>query len=159
SGKILLSYLDVVVSDESSNVASYGVGSTVGIRDVSGQTNNRNLQWSYNLAVITNGLNLLFTQPNHPPVANNDSATTAENRPISINVKANDTDQDGDPITLSSVTQGTNGFVSTNVSGTVSYSPATNFYGVDSFAYVITDGQGGSATGLVTVTVLHVNQP
>jgi len=58
SNQILLSYLDVVVSDD----PSYGNGAfaTVGIRDTNGQTNNRNLLWSYNQAVITNGENRML---------------------------------------------------------------------------------------------------
>src|SRR5262245_39276864 len=53
SHQILLSYLDVIVSDD----PSYGNGAfaTVGIRDTDGQTNNRNLLWSQNEAVVTNG--------------------------------------------------------------------------------------------------------
>src|SRR5258706_10713027 len=57
--KILFSYFDAVISDETTlppNAASLGVGATVGIRDTSGQSNGRNLEWSYNQAVITNGL-------------------------------------------------------------------------------------------------------
>src|SRR5262245_9600693 len=67
SNQILLSYLDVVVSDDS----SYGNGAfaTVGIRDLNGQTNNRNLMWSHNQGVVTNGENILFTRPNHAPLA------------------------------------------------------------------------------------------
>ncbi len=67
SDQILFSYFDAVVSDESTPVASLGVGATVGIRDVNGQTNNRNLDWSFNQPVITNGLNLLFSPPARPP--------------------------------------------------------------------------------------------
>ena len=157
SNKILLSYFDAVVSDESTLAASLGAGATVGIRDLSGQTNNRNLQWSYNQPVITNGLNLLFSPPNHPPVVNDDSVTIPEDTPITITVKSNDTDPDSDPLTLVSAAQGTNGTVTTNVSGSVTYRPATNFFGTDHFTYVITDGLGGFATGLVTVTVTAVN--
>src|SRR2546426_12509597 len=58
SNQILFSYLQVTVV-ETNPVASKGFGATVGIRDVSGQSNNRNLQWSFNQAVITNGLNVL----------------------------------------------------------------------------------------------------
>jgi len=62
SNRILFSYLQLVVV-ESSLVSSLGAGATVGIRGISGQTNNRNLQWSYNRPVISNGLNLLFVPP------------------------------------------------------------------------------------------------
>jgi hypothetical protein len=157
SNRILFSYLDATVSDESIPTASLGIGATVGIRDTSGQSNGRNLEWSFNQGVITDGLNLLFTLPNHPPIATNDSAITLEDTPVIINVLANDSDQDGDARTLLSVSQGTNGIVTTNANATVTYSPVTNFFGVDHFSYTITDGFGGSATGLVTVTVNPVN--
>jgi len=80
SNQILLSYLDVVVSDD----PSYGNGAfaTVGIRDTNGQTNNRNLMWSYNQAVITNGESILFTLTNHPPIALAETATTLEDTPV-----------------------------------------------------------------------------
>jgi len=78
SNQILFSYWQVVVV-ESNLVASLGAGATVGIRAVSGQTNNRDLQWSYNQAMITNGLNLLFAPPssNQPPVINAASISPA----------------------------------------------------------------------------------
>ncbi len=156
SNRILLSYFDTAISDETTSppdAARSGVGATVGIRDINGQTNNRNLQWSYNQAVITNGLNLLFTPPNRPPIATNGTATTAENTPVTINVLANDSDPAGNPLTIVSVSQGANGVVTTNANGMVTYSPATNFFGADHFTYTISDGQGGSATGMVSVTV------
>ncbi len=156
SNRILFSYFDTAISDETTSppaAARSGVGATVGIRDINGQTSNRNLQWSYNQAVITNGLNLLFAPPNRSPIANNDTATTAENTPVTINVLANDSDPSGNPLTLVSVSQGANGAVTTNANGTVTYSPATNFFGANHFTYTISDGQGGSATGMVSVTV------
>jgi hypothetical protein len=159
NNRILFSYLDAVVSDESTAVASLGVGATVGIRDKNGQSNNRNLQWSFNQAVITNGLNLLFTLPNHAPVATSDFATTFEDTPVTINVLSNDSDQDGDALAVVSVTQGANGVVVTNGSSTVKYSPAANFFGADSFTYTVSDSVGGSATGVVSVTVSAVNDP
>src|SRR5207247_6484810 len=66
SNRILFSYFDTAISDETTSppdAARSGVGATVGIRDINGQTSNRNLQWSYNQAVITSGLNLLFAPP------------------------------------------------------------------------------------------------
>ncbi len=100
SDRILFSYFDVTVADESTPVAGRGVGATVGIRDLSGQTNNRNLQWSYDQGVITNGLNLLFTPPNRPAVINaaviSPSAPTTTNALLAVVTSA--TDPDGDPI-------------------------------------------------------------
>jgi len=159
NNRILFSYFDAVVSDESTLAASLGVGATVGIQDASGQTNNRNLEWSYKQAVITNGLNLLFSLPNHPPIASNDLASTSENTPVSISVLANDRDPDGDPLTIVAITPGANGLVTTNANSTVTYRPSTNFFGTDQFTYTVSDGQGGSATGMVSVIVSPVNQP
>jgi hypothetical protein len=72
-------------------------------------------------------------------------------------VLVNDNDADaGDTLTVSGVTQGTNGTVAI-VGTTVSYTPNLNFFGGDSFTYTIADGNGASATATVTVTVRPVN--
>ncbi len=44
-----------------------------------------------------------------------------------------------------------------NADGTITYTPAANYTGADSFSYTIGDGQGGSATATVSVTVSAVN--
>src|SRR5262245_15940924 len=59
-------------------------------------------------------------------------------------------------LTVTSVTQGANGSVVIN-NGTLTYSPAPNFHGTDSFTYTISDSHGGSDTATVTVTVNSVN--
>ena len=69
-----------------------------------------------------------------------------------LTVVTNDTDADGDALTITSVTQGAHGSVVNN-GANVTYTPAPNFNGSDSFTYTIDDGHGGSATGQVTVTV------
>lgn len=96
---------------------------------------------------------------NRPPIANPDSATVAEDGTVTISVRANDTDPEGQPLTIIAVTQGTNGTVTTN-GATVTYKPALNFNGGDSFTYTISDGQTptpGTAIGTVTMTVTPVN--
>ena len=90
---------------------------------------------------------------NHPPDAVDDSATTDEDAPVVIRVLANDTDVDGDALTVVSVTQPANGTVTVNADGTVTYTPRANFYGVDTFTYTIADGNGGTDSATVTVTV------
>lgn len=94
---------------------------------------------------------------NRPPVANPDSATTAEDAFVDVNVLANDTDPDGDPRTVTGVGTASHGTTTLNPSGTVRYTPAPNYFGPDGFTYTIADGRGGTATGSVTVTVLPVN--
>ncbi len=66
---------------------------------------------------------------------------------------ANDSDPDGDALTVASVTQGTDGGVTDNGDGTLTYTPDAGFTGTDSFTYTIDDGNGGSDTATVTVTV------
>lgn len=79
------------------------------------------------------------TQVNHAPVANDDAATTMEDTPVTIEVMANDSDPDGDPITLTSNTQPSNGSVSCTSAGSCTYQPNSGFTGTDSFMYTICD--------------------
>jgi CSLREA domain-containing protein len=91
--------------------------------------------------------------PNTPPVASPDSATVLENSSNNvIDVLANDTDADGDTLTITAVTQGAHGSVVNNGTN-VAYTPNANFFGSDSFTYTISDGHGGSDSATVTVTV------
>lgn len=90
---------------------------------------------------------------NEAPVALDDLATVAEDSPSTpVNVLANDTDADGDFRTIIAVTQGANGSVSFNLA-VVSYTPNPNYSGADSFTYTIEDGNGGTDTATVQVTV------
>jgi hypothetical protein len=89
---------------------------------------------------------------NNPPVANPDSKSTSEAWPVAVNVLANDTDPDGDALTLESVTQPAHG-TAVMSNGGVRYSPAPGFSGSDTFTYVVSDGKGGTATGTVTMMV------
>jgi hypothetical protein len=98
------------------------------------------------------------TAANLVPTAINDSASLEANSSLSINVLANDSDPDGDTLTVSSFTQGTSGNVSSNGSS-VTYTPAPDFTGNDSFSYTIDDGFTGTATASVSVTVTAADQP
>jgi len=99
------------------------------------------------------------TNVEDPPDAVDDNATLAEDSGAnSINVLSNDTDVDGDSLTVTAVTQGTHGSVANNGSS-VSYTPAHDYFGSDSFTYTISDGHGGSDTATVHVTVTNVNDP
>ena len=95
---------------------------------------------------------------NDPPVAVNDSATTKQDVSVTVAVLANDTDVDGDKLTVTGVTNSRyDGAVAVNADGTVTYTPASLFAGVDTFTYTISDGHGGTATATVTVQVIPVN--
>lgn len=157
---IVFSYDDVIVSDPAERDYSRGAFATVGIRDRNGHSNNRNLLWSHNQAVITNGQNILFTRPNNAPTARNDETTTGEDSPVTISVVANDSDPDGNILQVVLVTQGSHGLVSIGSSGTtVTYWPDPDYNGEDTFSYTISDGQGGSASATVHVMVIEDNDP
>ena len=90
---------------------------------------------------------------NDAPLASNDSATTMQNIPVVINVLANDSDVDGGTLAIVSFTQGTSGSVGNNGNGNLTYTPNFNFAGSDSFGYTMTDGQGGTNSATVSLTV------
>jgi large repetitive protein len=98
------------------------------------------------------------TPVNDAPIAQGDSSSTNEGTPITINVLPNDSDPDGDTLSIQSVTQPANGSVSNNGTN-VTYTPAPQFDGVDSFSYTISDGNGETATATVTVAVATTNDP
>jgi hypothetical protein len=105
-----------------------------------------------NLSVSANRTFTTTAPANNAPVAQADSATTAESTPITINVLANDSDPNGDPLSVLSFTQPANGSVS-SVSGGLRYAPSAGYLGTTSFTYTISDGRGGTSTATVTVTV------
>jgi hypothetical protein len=101
--------------------------------------------------VATVSINL--TSVNDAPVANPDSATAQQNgAAVTIAVLANDTDVEGDTLSVTAVTQPANGTAAV-ASPNVTYKPALNFTGVDTFTYTVSDGHGGTAVGTVTVVV------
>ena len=97
---------------------------------------------------------LITTRSNRAPRANNDVARLNEDRAITISVLKNDRDQDGDKLTLRSVSRPRNGRAIRRNNGTILYRPNRGFSGRDQFTYQISDGEGGSDTGTVRVTVV-----
>jgi len=90
---------------------------------------------------------------NRPPVARPDSATTFGTTAVTINVLANDSDPDGNPLTVVSVSQPFSGTATINAGKTVTYKPAAGFKGFVQFTYVISDGAGGKASSTIDVNV------
>ena len=102
-------------------------------------------------------VNITVTNVQDAPAANDDTATIAEDSGANvISVLANDLDADGDSFSVASVTQGAHGVVVNN-GNSVSYTPIINYFGPDSFSYMVTDGAGGSDTATVNITVTNVN--
>ncbi len=102
-------------------------------------------------------VSITVAPPNNVPVANSDSATTSEDTDTTIDVLNNDTDADGQELTPSIVTQPANGLATVNDDGTITFSPAKDFNGSDSFAYRVSDGLDYSAAATVSLTVTAVN--
>jgi hypothetical protein len=96
------------------------------------------------------------SQVNDNPVANADGASTIQAFALTLsNLLDNDTDPEGDTLSLSGIaSQPANGTVVNNGNGTLTYTPVATFFGDDSFSYSIVDGNGGSAIGSVTITVV-----
>jgi len=95
------------------------------------------------------------TPTNQPPVANTDSATTAQNTAVTIadsTLLANDTDANGDILSLTGVSNPVNGSVTFSNSNVI-FTPSTNFTGDASFNYSISDGFGGTSSANVSVAV------
>ncbi len=111
----------------------------------------------------TAAIYLTVLHVNHAPVAQDDYVVldyTAHNQ---INVLANDSDIDGDALTIISITQPSHCHSFTN--GVYCYCKPVggtedNVYsGEDSFTYTISDGQGGFATATVHVTYISMHLP
>ena len=108
----------------------------------------------------TSTLTVTVTPVNDQPVANPDTATTPENTPVTVSVLGNDSDPEGDPLTVTGATvDPTLGSVVVNPDGTLTFTPANNTNGPVVITYSISDGQGGSATSTVTIDVTPVNDP
>lgn len=87
---------------------------------------------------------------NTPPVAVDDTATTGYGSPVAINVLLNDSDPDGDALSVSGLTGPLHGSLSA-IGGVVTYTPDAGFSGTDTFTYQLSDGKGGTDTATVTV--------
>jgi putative nucleotidyltransferase with HDIG domain len=97
---------------------------------------------------------------NHAPIATADTVPAVEDDAagVTFDVLANDTDVDGDTLTLvsydgSSLAGGT---LSSNGSGSFTYIPDPSFVGADSFTYVVRDVDGATSSGSVTIAVTAV---
>ncbi|MGH9877708.1 MAG: Ig-like domain-containing protein, partial [Nitrososphaerales archaeon] len=133
-----------------------------GINTFMFRVNDTNTSFSNNATVTIN-----VTAVNDPPVANDDSVTISEDSVVTLDVMvsvvtsvlANDTDVDGDTLTIIEIPiPAENGTAVINGTQTgITYTPFGNFTGPDSFDYKISDGNGGNATATVSVNVTQMN--
>ncbi|HBO13095.1 MAG TPA: hypothetical protein DD491_09955, partial [Halieaceae bacterium] len=99
---------------------------------------------------------------NDPPVAVDDSASTAEDTAVTFSVTGNDSDPDGtiDPTSVVITGGPSNGSLVVNTDGTVTYTPNGDYSGADSFTYTVEDNDGlVSNEATVTLTVDPANDP
>lgn len=122
----------------SSSAGSYNV--TVTVEDESGHTATASFVWT-------------VVGSNRAPDAVNDTLATTKNTAKTISVIANDSDPDGDELTVTSITQPSMGSVVKYSNGTVKYTPPSNWQGTTSFTYTVSDDNGGTDTATVSVTV------
>ncbi len=90
---------------------------------------------------------------NVAPIAINDELTTTINTPVTHNIISNDTDADGDTLSLATVSKPIYGMVTKN-SNEISYTPNIGFSGTDTFTYSVFDSKGHEAVASVLVRVI-----
>lgn len=120
----------------------------------------------------------MVTGSNNPPIAEDDNVKTQVNTSITSTVIPNDSDPDGDTITVTGAVQGSTtltvstpttvsgldeegnpvtnaGTLTLHPDGSYTYTPAVDFTGtVDPVTYTISDGNGGTDTARLNITVL-----
>ncbi|MBX9584471.1 MAG: tandem-95 repeat protein [Gemmataceae bacterium] len=90
---------------------------------------------------------------NDLPTGVRDTIVTTRNVPAAVNVLANDSDVDGDALTVTGVSGGSHGTMVYLPTGLVTYTPAAGYVGTDWFYYTLSDGRGGTRLVRVDVTV------
>jgi large repetitive protein len=127
----------------------HSIGAVGGTADATITGGSSAFSADYEEAVIT-------VIPNVPPVAVDDTASTTEDSEVTIDVLANDSDADGEPLTVAVETQ-PDGGAATVVDGVVQFRPSPDRNGTDRFTYTVRDPRGGVATGTVDVTITPEN--
>jgi RHS repeat-associated protein len=94
-----------------------------------------------------------FVSTNHAPIAQDDLVSTNENAAGMMDVLANDTDVDADPLSAVPVTAPVHGALVQNPDGALLYTPALNFNREDTFSYVAHDGLAESNVATVMIMV------
>ena len=108
-------------------------------------------------AVVT----ITVSDSNDVPIANDDNPIVNEDGVLSDNVLNNDSEPDGDTMTVNTipVTTPTNGALTFNSDGSYTYTPDPDFFGADTFEYEVCDNYAPPAcdTALVTINVTGIN--
>jgi len=106
-------------------------------------------------ATSTATATVVVTSVNDAPVLANETVTGFEDQAISGQLSA--TDVDGDTLTYSVATSVTNGSLTFNANGSYTYTPTADFNGSDSFTVLVSDGNGGTDTAVVSISITAVD--
>ncbi|MEO5703220.1 MAG: retention module-containing protein, partial [Gammaproteobacteria bacterium] len=112
------------------------------------------------ISVTVTNINEVPPPVNNAPVANNDTLAATEDTQVTYtaaDLLGNDTDVEGNPLSIATVTSGVGGTVVLNGNGTVTFTPSANFNGAASFSYIASDGITTSNSATVTINVAAVN--
>jgi hypothetical protein len=122
---------------------------------------------------VDGSLSIVVTAVNDAPVATDEIASTPQNVPLTGSVLTNDTDVEGNTLTvtqftIAGITASFNagdtatipgvGTLVVNADGTYTFTPDTNYYGpVPVTTYTVSDGNGGTDTGTLSLSVTPVD--
>ncbi|MGI9341849.1 MAG: beta strand repeat-containing protein [Gammaproteobacteria bacterium] len=107
-------------------------------------------------------VNINVTSVNDMPAAIQDNLLVSDDLPLSFtaaSMLANDTDIEGEALTIVSVSTPSFGTLSDDGNGNYIYTPGAGFQGTDSFSYTVADASGGTATAFVFVDVAGAPLP
>ncbi|QNN40819.1 Ig-like domain-containing protein [Pedobacter roseus] len=104
---------------------------------------------------ITTTVSIMVSAVNDAPVVTPENKTSPEDSPASGKITASD--PDGDPLTFSKATDPAHGTAIVNPDGNFTYTPNPDYNGPDSFTVTVSDGKGGTVTGMVNIIVIAVN--
>ena len=104
---------------------------------------------------VTYSYTILAEGVNAPPVAVDDFVATAQDTLVNVDVLDNDTDPNEDSLTVDSASDPPHGIATVQPDGTINYLPDSGYVGADSFTYDISDGNGGTDSATVSVSVLE----
>jgi len=136
------------------SVILYDVGNDENVADMI-----NNASYSFTCPALALQHYKIICSTNQPPVANDDSDTVVEDSSNNqIDVLANDNDPEGDSLNITSITQPSHGTATYNTDY-VYYTPESNYNGPDLFTYTISDGEGGTDTASINITVTPANDP
>jgi serine protease len=112
--------------------------------------------------IVSDSITITVNKVNSPPLTVDDSYSIAEDTVLNVSapgVLGNDSDADGDSLSAVLDTNVSNGTLTLNMDGSLTYTPSAGFSGTDSFSYKASDNNAESDPAVVTITVSAANSP